>query len=214
MKNSLSPWTLLLCLAPLGVVAHAQPDTNNAPKAENPANRAPRLRPNANMTPEERQKWLLKRQFSLLGADDATQETLAAFIQKELAARQNLAEKALPLQTALREGALSDSQVAALLNTYQVALEDEKTRRTQVLAALNKAIDFKKVPKIEAALTVAGLIGDGPTLVLGGLMGRGLMGRGGGIPGARGQNGPGRGNENRNRNGNRNRPNPAPAQGV
>lgn len=211
--SSLSTLALMVSLSPL--VACAQPDTNNNPKAENPANRAPRgERPDANASPEARLKWFIKRQFGQLGADDATQETLVTFTQNELKARQDLQEKGQPLQVALRAGALSDTQIAALLNAYQVALEDEKTRRDQAIAALDKSIDFKKSPKIEAALTIAGLIGDGPMLNMGGGMGRIMMGGQNG----RGQNGNanGRGDGNANGNANRNerrnnRETPAPA---
>lgn len=196
--------TLVMSLAPLGAMAVAQPDTNNAPKAENPANRAPRgMRPDANVTPEQRLKWFVKRQFAALGADDATQETLATFVQSEMKARQELTEKSQPLQTALRAEALTDVQVAALLNTYQGALEDEKTRHAKAVVELQKTVDLKKLPKIEAALTLFGVIGDGPMVS----MGRGMMG------GGRGNN-RGNGNANgrgRNRGGAPDTPNAAPA---
>ncbi len=184
---------MLLTLAPLGLVAHAQPNTNNAPKADNPANRAPRGLRDPNMAPADLMKLLIKRQFSQLGADAAMQDILVAFVQGETKARQDLAKQGQPLQQALRAAALTDTQVTALLNSYQVALEDEKTRHVKAVADLQKAIDFKKYPKIEAALTLSGMIGDGPTLNIGGGLGRALAGGMGG----RGQNGLGGGRNNR-----------------
>lgn len=198
MKTSFAPTAALLLLFPFcSNWSHAQPDINNAPKAENPANRAPRrARPDPNLTPEERLKWNLKREFSRLGADEATQEILLIFVQNERKARQELAEKSRPLQSALRAGALSDRQIAGLLNAYQVALEDEKSRRAAAIAKLEKTVDLQKSPKIDASLTLGGWIGDGP--IFGAA--RGPMGRG-----TRGQN-----NRNANNRPGNNRPAPAP----
>ncbi len=198
----LSPSTslaLLLSLSPLCATAHAQPDTANAPKADNPANRTPRRQ----MTPEQRMQLIIKAQFARMGANDAAQTALATFVQSELQARQLLAEKAQPLQTALRAEALSDTQIAALLNTYQAALEDDKTRHLKAVAELEKAVDLKKLPKIEATLVLLGVLGDGPPVNFGGR--RGTIGGafGGGI-------GRGQGRANRNNA----EPNNVPAQGA
>lgn len=229
MKISLRPSAALwLSLSSLCACAQAQPDVGNAPKADNPANRTPRrLQIDPNLTPEQRMQALFKFQFARLGASEAAQTALAAFIGSELQARQDLAEKAAPLQTALRAEALTDTQVAALLNTYQVALEDDKTRHLKAIAELEKAVDLKKAPKIEATLILLGVIGDGPALNIGGMGGgrRGMFGGqgfGGGFGGAfgggqgagRGQGRANRNNGNNGNNPNANNPNNVPVQGA
>lgn len=169
-----------LCTSVLGTVAvappaQAQPDVNNAPKADNPVNRAPRRRPNmVDMTPEQRVQERLRRQLLAVGVTDtATQEKITAYVQDEIKAQQPLMEKARQLQVGLRGDALSNAQVAALLNDYQAAVEEDKVRHLKAQADLKKAVDLPKMPKVETLLTLMGLYGDGPN-IMGGMMGMGF----------------------------------------
>ena len=155
-----------LILAP---VAKAQPDPNNAPKADNPDNRAPRAnRPQ--LTPEERQarrdeqrKQFMKRQLERVGVTDEAQQTaVTQYIEGETKASQDLQESGRALGQALRADAISDTQVAALLNTYNVAIDDDRARRKAAQKKLGESVDLLKAPRLEAYLTLMGLYGDGP----------------------------------------------------
>jgi hypothetical protein len=178
MKNTASlrhALSLALAASPfLGVApAHAQPDTQNAPKAENPTNRPPR--PNRpEIAPEQRQKERLRRQFQQMGVTDAAaQEALVLYVTDETLARTKLMETARQLQQGLRGDALSDTQIMALLSDYQTAIEEDKTRRTTALAKLKTGFDVTKNPRVEATLTLMGVYGDGPALMMGGFGGGG-----------------------------------------
>lgn len=175
----LAPLAILApMLGAMAPMAHAQPDVNNGPKADNPANRPPRKRPNlADMTPEQRLKERLRRQLIALGANDvATQDTITTYVVGEFTAKQPLMEKGRQLQTSMRTNALSNAQVAALLNDYQAAVEEDRARHLKAQADLQKVVDFSKIPKVEALLTLLGIYGDGPT-IMGGMLGFGATPR-------------------------------------
>ena len=170
-------------VAPLALAprAQAQPDVNNAPKADNPANRP--ARPNRPQnTPEERaarQAQWMKKQMERVGVTDPAQQTaLTDYIQSETEARGKLGESGRALSTALRTEAVTDVQVAALLNAYNGAVEDDKIRRAAAQKKLAEKIDLLKFPRVEAFLTVMGLYGDG-TGFGGAMNGFGRGGRGG-----------------------------------
>jgi hypothetical protein len=154
---------LLTCAS----ISQAQPDINNGAKAENPANRNRRIRPNkVEMTPEQRAIARVQRQLQALGTPDAaTEETIAKYVAVELTAREPLLEKGQQLAAGLKTEALSDAQVAALLNDYQAAVEENRERHLKAVAALKKAVDFSKMPKVEALLTVLGIYGEGPSIL-------------------------------------------------
>ena len=147
----------------------AQPDPNNAPKADNPNNRAPRAN-RAQLTPEERQarrdeqrKTYMKRQLERVGVtDEAQQNAVTQYIDGETKASQDLQESSGALSQALRADAISDTQVAALLNTYNVAIDDDRARRKAAQKKLAESVDLLKTPRLEAFLTLMGLYGDGP----------------------------------------------------
>lgn len=170
MKTAPSLRALVVATALLAPIAHAQPDANNAPKADNPQNRPAGngngKRPNRpQMTPEERQAQMekyLKSQLERVGVtDDAQQTAVTDYIKGETEARNKLGESGQALATALRTDAVTDTQVAALLNTYNANIEDDKIRRVAAQKALNEKIDLLKFPRLEAFLTVMGYYGDG-----------------------------------------------------
>lgn len=142
--------------------AHAQPDINNAPKADNPTNRPA----GRQVTAQERARQRLRRELQLMGVNQlALQDTLINYIEGENEARLALGDKGRRLQVALRGNALSDTQVAALLNDYQAAIEEDKARRDKAQAELVKSVDITKLPRVEATLVLMGVYGDGPLLV-------------------------------------------------
>lgn len=166
--------------------AQAQPDLNNAPKGDNPPPRERRNRnnrDNALMGPEQN----LRRLMTQAGiGEGATQDAILEYVRADLQARQPLREQGGKLIQALRAGAVTDEQMAALVADYRAAQQVEKTRREQAEADLDAKINYSKNPRLEAMLLLSGVIGEG-----GGLMmprGFGGGGRGGGPGGGQFQN--------------------------
>lgn len=150
-------------------VAQAQPDPNNVPKAQNPDNRP--VRPNnrrEQMTPEQREEMMkrfMKNQIERAGVtDEAQQDAVIEYIQNELDTREDLQESSRTLNTALRNKATTDTQIAGLLNTYMGEVEDNKARRETAQKKLSETVDMTKVPRLEAMLVLLGAWGDTPNV--------------------------------------------------
>jgi hypothetical protein len=170
-------------------VAQAQPDLNNAPKADNPP---PRNRPNRGgrgdnenrRSPEENVRMILAQ----AGVNDAaTQTAVLDYIKADIEARSPLREQGKSLLKALQAGAVTDDQLLALVTDYRAAQQAEKARRERAQADLDAKINYSKNPRLEAILLLTGLIGDGPMMFQGGRGGPGERGGRGGQPGPRGQ---------------------------
>lgn len=203
-----------LALLALPIVAGAQPDPNNAPKGDNPVNRAVggggRNRPQfQDMTPEQRMTLMretFKRQLTRAKVTgDTQQNAVTDYVIGETQARQKLEAATLALQTGIRGTTATDAQVAGLLNDYNAAMADDKARHQKALDTLKATIDVTQFPRLEAMLTLAGLYGDAPaptgsltSLIGAGARGnRGQQGAGGlnaAAPDVNGNNGGARGN--------------------
>jgi hypothetical protein len=158
--------SLLVLLAVCSPAALAQPDINNAPKAVNPQNRRPAdVAQRQKMAQEERVRNQLKK-FGLV--DDKQLDAVAAFVNGEMAARDALVEKGIKLSQVVKNDALTAGQTAAALNDYQAALDDEKVRHDKAVTELQKTVDLSKMPRVEAWLTLTGLVGNGPEVVMAG----------------------------------------------
>ncbi len=163
-------------------------------------------RPNfRNMTPEQRQQMMAQMQaqqaqqreqmlrgaMATINADVATQDAVVAFVKQQSDAATALMPKITAMRAAFA-GNATDATVTAALADYRAAVEEaRKTRETQS-ANLDKTISFSTKPKLEALLTMLGIIGDETSFVsnlsgdaqLPGRGGRGGMGgRGGGMGG-------------------------------
>ena len=189
----------MMALLALPVVASAQPDPNNAPKGDNPTNRAVRAGRagrGQNLTPEQIKTFVARSIKPQLIAANVTNEdeqtALVIYISDEFVARQKLATATQALQIGLRNPAITDAQIATLLNNYQAAVADEKTRHQKALDTLKEGIDVTQFPRLEATLTLMGLYGDAPAGGGGGGNIMAMMGNLGG--GARNPNGGARGN--------------------
>lgn len=176
--SHLLPATALALALSAPQSAHAQPDPNNVPKADNPDNRP--ARPNNRrdqMTPEQREeamKRFMKSQIERAGVtDQAQQDAAVEYIQDEMDARQDLQESSRTLANALRNQTLTDAQVAGLLNTYMGEVEDDKTRRAAAQKKLRETVDLLKAPRLEALLVLMGAWGDAPATGGNMWMGRG-----------------------------------------
>lgn len=163
--------TLLL----LAGAAFAQPDVNNAPKADNPANWAQRGgaggRGGRAMTAEDRQRMLvavqearlqmMKQLLTNAGYPDADlQAAVGDFVKEQETAQQKLQEKWQQVNEAVRNNAVTEAQIATLTNDLRAMIEDEKARRTKSEAALDAKISYSKKPKLDALLMTLGLTGD------------------------------------------------------
>ena len=158
-------------------IARAQPDPNNAPKADNPDNRPVRPKDRGQMTPQQREEAIqrfMRNQIERAGVTDAAQQdAVIEYIQDEMDARQDLQDESRELSQALRNTTLSDAQVAGLLNNYMVQVEDDKTRRTAAQKKLKETVDLLQAPRLEAMLVLMGAWGDAPNAGGNNWMGRG-----------------------------------------
>ncbi len=190
MKLRFHPLFAVLLPALLPSQSHAQPDPNNAPKGDNPANRPPGGgRFMGGFTPEQ-QKTMMEAYFrgQLVTAnvtDVKQQDAVIAFVTGELESQRKLAETARALATATRTPTTTDAQVAGLLNEYVAAIQEDKTRHQKALDTLTTVVTVSQFPRLEAGLTLLGLWNDAPAL--GGNL---LGGRGNGRGQFKNQNGP------------------------
>ena len=170
----LQPSIFKLCLAIAATAsmaaapaARAQPDPNNAPKADNPDNRPARP---ARLTPEQREAQreqqrtrYMTRQLENIGVTDKEQQTAVMdYVKVETEAGGDIQDKGRALATAMRTEAVTDQQVATLLNDYNVAIEDNRARHKAAQKKLSESVDLLKNPRLEAYLMLMGLYGDGP----------------------------------------------------
>jgi hypothetical protein len=178
MKLTYLPLVALLAMTP--TLAGAQPDPNQAPKGQNPANHPPGagrlVRGGAALTPEQQKTMMtayLRGQLVTANVTNLKQQDAAlTFVTDEFQARQKLSESARALSTATRNPATTDAQVAGLLNEYLAAIQDDKTRHQKALDTLKTSITVSQFPRLEAMLTLYGLWNDAPALS-GNLMGGG-----------------------------------------
>jgi len=181
----------LTTVSAIGVL-RAQPDAGDMPKGDNPiANQRPR------MTPEQRQAAREKRQQEMQArretnlretlteagfADKVLQDAVIAFTNSQTEERGDNRDKMRELNQAVRKNA-GDVEIAALLKEIRDEVQADKDQRAQALKELDAKIGYTKKPRLEAVLTLAGVIGEntgGP----GAMGGRG--GRGGGMGGGQG----------------------------
>ena len=163
-------------------------------------------RPNfANMTPAQREaaraqqrERQLRQSLTGMGfAEPATQDAIVAFAKKQNAASTALLPKIEAIRTAFRDNA-DDATVSAALTAYRTAVTAAQTARDADIATLDGSISFSTNPKLEAFLTMMGIIGNengfvsnlaGQAQLPGAGGGRGGRGGQGGFGGGGGQNG-------------------------
>ena len=145
-------------------------------------------RPNfGSMSPEKmqqmRQQFMERRvrdELTRAGYGQKTiQDPVVKFVQSQMAERTRLRDKASKLRQAVA-GKASDAQIAKLLAELRAAAQAAKAHRDLAQKQLNAKIGYSKKPRLEAVLTLAGVVGDGQ-----------FMGGPGGFGGPRGFGGPG-----------------------
>jgi hypothetical protein len=74
---------------------------------------------------------------------------------------------------ALRNGGMTDAQLATLMSDFRAEVAQERSRRTKALRELDTEIGYSKQPRLDALLTMSGIIGD--EAYLAGVGGRGRV---------------------------------------
>ena len=111
--------------------------------------------------------------------DEAVAQQVENFVSAQAQATRSLRERARALHDALGDDTSTDAQIRTLLSALRTAAAGERDRRRQALRSLDAATGYSRNPRLEAALTLAGIIGDESSLLngsLGGWPGGGPMG--------------------------------------
>lgn len=117
--------------------------------------------------------------------DKALQDAVIDFVNEQDQAGMTVQDKTRAVAEALRNPAVTDTQMATLLVEWRAAAQAEKTRRAEALKGLDAEIGYSKKPRLDALLSIGGIIGDEASL------GGGMGGRGGGFGGMMGGRGGG-----------------------
>jgi hypothetical protein len=169
-KPIIRPFILSLALTATGV-AHAQPNAENGAGAQNPPNQERAGRGGRALTPEQRQQIQAqaqqRRELSVRAAlttagftEAALQDAVVAYSTEKEKATQALQGKARTLTQAMRTTTTTDAQIAALLNDFRAAVEEEKAQRATAQTALAAQIGLATKPRLDALLMMMGLTGD------------------------------------------------------
>lgn len=179
MKNRkwlVRPLALVLCN---GLMSEAQAQRVPDKEARKQQNRE-RLQ---NMSPEEREAFRNQRRarrqngqggqdgqnaekrgrklMSDAGFVDASiQDAIVAFMEEQKQARRPLMEMAQRIAAQLRDETVSPTQISASLAQLRKASSDDKARYEKALDALDAKINFSTNPRLEAFLTLIGVMGD------------------------------------------------------
>jgi len=178
-----TPWMILLMAAfalARPAIVHAQPDPNDPPKAANPFPQPPL--PGGpdwqKMTPQQRRQAVLqiadqtlRGSMNWLGyGDKPTQDAVVACMVEQEDAAELVRTAHRKVAQALLNNALPETQVSTLMADLRSAVEEARTKQETAMAALDAKVGFSKKPRLEAFLTMVGLIGD-ETSYLGGFLG-------------------------------------------
>lgn len=162
---------LMNCVA-FNNVAFAQPDLNNAPKAQNPANRnagqargerkllkAPDAVANREAKRRELRLERIPKMLTALGVTDAkTQEAVTAHLAESGKARASLLAAQYALRRALIIKDTPDAKVKAAVATQRQAYQDYQAAFKKSLATLDEKIGYTKNARLEGALLAVGVL--------------------------------------------------------
>jgi hypothetical protein len=158
--------------------ALAQPDLNNAPKAENPMNRKAAAAQRAaekkalrvdgakvgnlqerNAKRLELRLERLPRVLIMLGITDTkTQESIVEHFRSALKSRESIAEAQQKLRRALSDKTLPDAHIKAVSNEPQTARKVYEAAFAKSLDELDKKIGYRKNMRLEAVLLSIGAL--------------------------------------------------------
>jgi hypothetical protein len=111
---------------------------------------------------EKRAEGLRRVMASMGVAERGVQDEVLRYIVEQSRARAVVRRKATEIYTALRDPDKTDDQIRVLLSAYGSVLTADRSRRSAAEDALNERIGFRNKPRVEAALTILGVIGDAP----------------------------------------------------
>ncbi len=117
--------------------------------------------PAPQMSVEDARRALLN---SALITDRATQDAIIAFVDAQDKRRAALTQKALALNGALADESVRPSHLSALLDDLHQATKDEQAQNKDGLAELDTKIQYSTTPRLEAFLTLIGVLGDDANL--------------------------------------------------
>lgn len=159
------------------------------------------------MTPQQRQQMQaqmreqqLRGALNQIGEGEVTQTAVLAFAKQQSDAATALQPKITAMRGLFRGNGADDAAVKSALADYRSAVDAARKTRDAQTADLDKQISFSTKPKLEAVLTMLGIIGDETAFVSnlsgearlpgaggrGGQGGRGGRGGGGGFGGRNG----------------------------
>jgi len=130
----------------------------------------------AELTPEERsnanaqarEKGLRSLLTEAGIAQPEVLDAVVAFVNEQDEAREPLRDAAAKLMDTVTGAPAGDTEVPGMLAELRKNVAVEKERRTKALEALDAKIGYSKKPRLEAALTVLGIIGDEAVSIDGG----------------------------------------------
>ncbi|MBM3501479.1 MAG: hypothetical protein FJX74_22725 [Armatimonadetes bacterium] len=127
------------------------------------------------------------------GGTEDDRAKVTAYLESRRTATQGLRDELQKLQTALSDEKASDQQVAKALTDFRAVRDKSKTELEAGRAKLAQDLKLASRPKLEAALTVAGILDNGSVRMGRGGFGGGPGGPGGGLGGGMGAPGGGMG---------------------
>lgn len=167
MKNQLTRVLTVGALCVIASTSFAQRGGGNGRGGQNGGNGGGNFQNFRNMTPEQREQMRTQMRATQTKAaltqagftDEATQQAVVDFANKQYTATTGILPKIEALRTAFRDNA-DEATVGAALTAYKTAVDDAEKTRDADIADLDKAVSFSTKPKLEAILTMIGLIGD------------------------------------------------------
>lgn len=177
---TLRKWMLSVLLAAgvlVGSQAWAQPDLDNQPKGANPPAQADWQQMWQKMTPEQRKQaiqamteQIVRGSLEQAGVNDAeTQNLVINAMREQDTIYAPVRELHLKLAQALINKDPDEAQVAALLQSLHEAAQKARAAREASIKTLDDRIAFSQQPRLQALLTMLGLVGD-ETEHVGGVM--------------------------------------------
>jgi uncharacterized membrane protein YgcG len=196
----------------LALSASAQPGAGggNRPNFQNmtPEERTAMMARMEEQRNEQRQSWLRQAMAASGVADTTAQSAVIDYMTSVERSKATLREMARALSASLVKPETTDAELTTALKAYRDAVAAANAKQTADLAALNGVTKYSTTPRVEALLTLLGVLGDetaelggigeifpdSPYGMRGGFGGRGGRGgQGGGRRGGGGQGGPGGG---------------------
>ena len=162
---------LLVGLATIGAtgVLRAQPDAGIMGKGDNPiANQRPKMTPEQRQAAREKrhQEMQARRETNLRETltaagfpDKILQDAVIAFSDAQNKERGDNHDKIRQLNQAVRNNA-TDAEIAVILKAISDQAQADKDQRTKALKELDAKIGYTTKPRLEAVLTIAGIIGE------------------------------------------------------